>query len=101
MKTICIEMPYRLSKTLNHSALRLPFFLNNRQYDFRLQFSYIPLPATMSVKSNPFFTDFLCTWLGRVAKPTYCFSCREKNKGAGLIDDKVYKVKSYADNIIL
>ena len=55
----------------------------------------------MSVKSNPFFTDFLCTWLGRVAKPTYCFSCREKNKGAGLIDDKVYKVKSYADNIIL
>lgn len=31
-------------------------------------------PATMSVKSKPFFTDFLCTWLGSVAKPTYCLS---------------------------
>lgn len=31
-------------------------------------------PATMSVKSKPFFTDFRCTWLGSVAKPTYCLS---------------------------
>lgn len=31
-------------------------------------------PATIRVKSNPFFTDFRWTWLGRVAKPTYCFS---------------------------
>lgn len=31
-------------------------------------------PATMRVKSKPFFTDFLCTWLGRVAKPTYSLS---------------------------
>lgn len=31
-------------------------------------------PATMSVKSKPFFTDFRCTWLGKVAKPTYCLS---------------------------
>lgn len=28
----------------------------------------------MSVKSKPFFTDFRCTWLGSVAKPTYCLS---------------------------
>ena len=27
-------------------------------------------PTTMSVKPNPFFTDFLCTWLGRLANPT-------------------------------
>jgi len=33
-------------------------------------------PATMSVKSNPFFTDFLCSWLGSVAKPTYSLSCK-------------------------
>lgn len=31
-------------------------------------------PATMRVKSKPFFTDFRCTWLGSVAKPTYCLS---------------------------
>lgn len=31
-------------------------------------------PATMSVKSKPFFTDLRCTWLGSVAKPTYCLS---------------------------
>lgn len=29
------------------------------------------LPTTMSVNSNPFLTDFLWTWLGRLAKPTY------------------------------
>lgn len=34
-------------------------------------------PATMSVKSNPFFTDFLCSWLGSVANPTYSFSYRQ------------------------
>lgn len=28
----------------------------------------------MSVKSKPFLTDFLWTWFGRVAKPTYSFS---------------------------
>lgn len=28
-------------------------------------------PTTISVNSKPFFTDFLCTWLGRLAKPTY------------------------------
>jgi len=27
-------------------------------------------PATIRVNSNPFFTDFLWTWLGRLAKPT-------------------------------
>lgn len=31
-------------------------------------------PATIRVKSKPFFTDFRWTWFGRVAKPTYCFS---------------------------
>lgn len=31
-------------------------------------------PATMRVKSKPFFTDLRCTWLGRVAKPTYSLS---------------------------
>lgn len=32
------------------------------------------LPATMSVNVNPFFTVFLWTWFGRVAKPTYSLS---------------------------
>lgn len=41
-------------------------------------------PATMRVKSKPFFTDFRWTWLGRVAKPTYCFSwsCRAEVDGS-------------------
>ena len=28
-------------------------------------------PTTIKVNSNPFFTDFLWTWLGKLAKPTY------------------------------
>lgn len=32
------------------------------------------LPATIRVKSNPFLTDLRCTWLGRVANPTYSLS---------------------------
>jgi hypothetical protein len=28
------------------------------------------LPATINVNSNPFLTDFLWTWLGRLANPT-------------------------------
>lgn len=31
-------------------------------------------PATIRVKENPFFTDFLCTCLGSVANPTYSLS---------------------------
>ena len=37
-------------------------------------------PATISVKSKPFFTDFLLTWLGRDEKPTYCFSWGPQGK---------------------
>ena len=29
------------------------------------------VPTTIIVNSNPLFTDFLYTWLGRLAKPTY------------------------------
>lgn len=35
----------------------------------------------MSVNSKPLFTDFLYTWLGRLAKPTYpstFFGCCER-----------------------
>lgn len=32
------------------------------------------VPATIRVKSKPFFTDFLWTWFGSVANPTYCLS---------------------------
>lgn len=41
-------------------------------------------PATIRVKSKPFFTDFRWTWFGRVAKPTYCFSwsCRAEVDGS-------------------
>lgn len=28
-------------------------------------------PTTIRVNSKPFFTDLRCTWLGRLAKPTY------------------------------
>jgi hypothetical protein len=28
-------------------------------------------PTTIKVNSNPFFTDFLCTWFGKFANPTY------------------------------
>lgn len=44
------------------------YFVNNRLC------SKLILPATMSVKSNPFLTDLRWTWLGRVAKPTYSLS---------------------------
>lgn len=37
-------------------------------------------PATMRVKSNPFFTDFRCTWLGSVAKPTQSFSWKQSTQ---------------------
>ena len=43
------------------------------------------LPTTIKVNSKPFFTDFLWTWLGRLAKPTYpgtsgLTNCNRKGK---------------------
>lgn len=42
-------------------------------------------PTTINVNSNPFFTDFLCTWFGRLANPTQSslsgsISCRLRKK---------------------
>lgn len=43
----------------------------------------VSLPTTIRVNSNPLLTDFLYTWLGRLAKPTYpsrFFCCCLQNK---------------------
>lgn len=51
------------------------------------------LPATIRVKANPFFTDFLCTWLGSVAKPTYSLSWSYSGqKVSGKITDYIWFV---------
>lgn len=56
-------------------------------------------PATINVKSKPFFTDFLWTWLGSVAKPTYCFSYDTKKECKGWV--KCEKKKKKIRNIRL
>lgn len=77
-------------ETVDQSGLsqtRLPFreWVRECEYDLRrydkhfLQTTTVltsneDLPATMSVKSNPFLTDLRCTWFGSVAKPTYSLS---------------------------
>ena len=43
------------------------------------------LPTTIKVNSKPFLTDFLWTWFGRLAKPTYpgtsgLTNCNRKGK---------------------
>lgn len=45
-----------------------------------------PVPATMRVKSKPFFTDLRCTWLGSVAKPTYSLSSCRGHRARGTRD---------------
>lgn len=47
------------------------------------QAGWSPVPATMRVKSKPFFTDLRCTWLGSVAKPTYSLSSCRGHRGHG------------------
>lgn len=47
------------------------------------QAGWAPVPATMRVKSKPFFTDLRCTWLGSVAKPTYSLSSCRGQRGHG------------------
>ena len=36
----------------------------------RVDFPRPDSPTTIKVNSKPFFTDFRCTWFGKLAKPT-------------------------------
>ncbi len=60
----------------------------------------VSLPTTIRVNSKPRFTDFLYTWLGRLAKPTYpsrFFCCCWKQTEKHLFDQRNLLVFAHSE----
>lgn len=61
-------IPLKCRKRRTHTFHKVCFEANFHRYDVK------KLPATIKVKSKPFFTDLRWTWFGKVANPTYSLS---------------------------
>lgn len=73
------RLPFKKKEQQNQTAEVRAVFLTmslklKSSLKIRFSFKNSNSPATMRVKSNPFFTDLRCTWFGKVANPTYSLS---------------------------
>ena len=65
------DLPITHGERQGHNSTLMSSLRTIDNKDRKRKCDFGDLPTTMRVNSKPFFTDFLCTWLGRLANPTY------------------------------